>query len=271
MKFNFQRKYLAAPYIIFLVGFIALPLVVVFYYAFTDVAGNLSLDAANSFFSNPQRIGILTNSIWYAFLNTMLCLLIGYPIAMILANKKYNKNAVIVLLFVMPMWINFVIRTWATKDLLFWLGVTANANPNYPLAVTIGLVYNFLPFVILPLYTTMLKMDKSQIEAAQDLGATPFQTFYKVIIPMTMPGIVAAATMVFMPTISSQVIPTILSEKKVILFGEAIYNAYFRSSTPDAVNIGSFMSLIMLVFIALTLFITRKFNKREEQARKHLW
>jgi spermidine/putrescine transport system permease protein len=117
----------------------------------------------------------------------------------------------------------------------------------------------------------MLKLDKSQIEAAQDLGATPFQTFYKVIIPMTMPGIVAAATMVFMPTISSQVIPTILSEKKVILFGEAIYNAYFRSSTPDAVNIGSFMSLIMLVFIGITLYITRKINKREEQARKHLW
>ncbi|MBM3909764.1 MAG: ABC transporter permease [Firmicutes bacterium] len=271
MRFNFQRKYLAIPYIIFLMGFIVLPLAVIFFYAFTDSQGQPSWDAALSFFNNPQRITILINSIWYAILNTVLCLLIGYPIAMILANKKYNKNTIIVLLFVMPMWINFVIRTWATKDLLYWLGVTANENPNYPLAVTIGLVYNFLPFVILPLYTTMLKLDKSQIEAAQDLGATPFQTFYKVIIPMTMPGIVAAATMVFMPTISSQVIPTILSEKKVILFGEAIYNAYFRSSTPDAVNIGSFMSLIMLVFIALTLYLTRKFNKREEQARKHLW
>jgi len=271
MRFNFQRKYLAVPYIVFLIGFIVLPLAVVFFYAFTNSQGQPSWDAALSFFDNPQRITILINSIWYAILNTVLCLLIGYPIAMILANKKYNKNTIIVLLFVMPMWINFVIRTWATKDLLYWLGVTANENPNYPLAVTIGLVYNFLPFVILPLYTTMLKLDKSQIEAAQDLGATPFQTFYKVIIPMTMPGIVAAATMVFMPTISSQVIPTILSEKKVILFGEAIYNAYFRSSTPDAVNIGSFMSLIMLVFIALTLYLTRKFNKREEQARKHLW
>jgi len=271
MKFNFQRKYLAFPYIVFLFGFIVMPLAVVFFYAFTDVQGNPSLDAAQSFFNNPQRIGILLNSIWYAFLNTVLCLVIGYPIAMILANKKYNKNAIVVLLFVMPMWINFVIRTWATKDLLFWLGVTANENPNFPLAVTIGLVYNFLPFVILPLYTTMLKMDKSQIEAAQDLGATPFQTFYKVIIPMTMPGIVAAATMVFMPTISSQVIPTILSERKIILFGEAIYNAYFRSSTPDAINVGSFMSLIMLVFIGLTLFLTRKLNRREESSRKHLW
>jgi spermidine/putrescine transport system permease protein len=271
MKFNFQRKYLAFPYIIFLFGFIVVPLFIVFFYAFTNAEGQLSLEAASLFFNNPQRINILLNSIWYALLNTVICLLIGYPVAMILANKKYNKNTVIVLLFVMPMWINFVIRTWATKDLLYWIGVTANANPNYSLAVTIGLVYNFLPFVILPLYTTMLKMDHSQIEAAQDLGATPWQTFYKVIIPMTMPGIVAAATMVFMPTISSQVIPTILSEKKIMLFGEAIYNAYFRSSTPNAINIGSFMSLIMLVFIAVTLFLTRKFNRREEQSRKHLW
>jgi spermidine/putrescine transport system permease protein len=164
-----------------------------------------------------------------------------------------------------------VIRTWATKDLLFWLGITAPPNPNFALAVTVGLVYNFLPFVILPLYTTMLRMDKSQIEAAQDLGATPKQTFLKVIIPMTMPGIISAATMVFMPTISSQVIPTILSEKKIILFGEAIYDAYFRSSNANAINIGSFMSLVMLVFIGLTLYITRKFNQKETTRRTSLW
>jgi spermidine/putrescine transport system permease protein len=271
MRFNFQRKYLAFPYIVFLIGFIVLPLIIVVYYAFTDRQGMFSFESALSFINNPQRINILLNSLWYALLNTILCLLIGYPIAMILANKKYNKNTVIVLLFVMPMWINFVIRTWATKDLLFWLGITAPPQPNFPLAVTIGLVYNFLPFVILPLYTTMLKMDKSQIEAAQDLGATPTQTFLQVIIPMTMPGIVAAATMVFMPTISSQVIPTILSEKKIILFGEAIYDAYFRSSAANAINIGSFMSLVMLAFIGLSLYITRKFNQKEASRRTSLW
>ena len=169
------------------------------------------------------------------------------------------------------MWINFVIRTWATKDLLFWIGITAPPNPNFALAVTIGLVYNFLPFVILPLYTTMLSMDKSQIEAAQDLGANHVQTFFKVIIPMTMPGIVSAATMVFMPTISSQVIPTILSERKIILFGEAIYDAYFRSATASAINIGSFMSLVMLAFIGLSLYLTRRFTGKESQARTSLW
>jgi spermidine/putrescine transport system permease protein len=271
MKFNFQRKYLAFPYLVFLIGFIVLPLLIVFYYAFTNQQGQLSLDAASAFFTNPQRIAILFNSLGYALLNTVLCLLIGYPIAMILADKKYNKNAVIVLLFVMPMWINFVIRTWATKDLLFWIGITAPPNPNFALAVTIGLVYNFLPFVILPLYTTMLSMDKSQIEAAQDLGANHVQTFFKVIIPMTMPGIVSAATMVFMPTISSQVIPTILSERKIILFGEAIYDAYFRSATASAINIGSFMSLVMLAFIGLSLYLTRRFTGKESQARTSLW
>ena len=271
MKFNFQRKYLSFPYVVFLLGFIVLPLIIIFYYAFTNRDGELSLDAASLFFNNPQRVAILFNSIGYALMNTVITLLIGYPIAMILANKKYNKNTVIVLMFVMPMWINFVIRTWATKDLLFWLGITAPPNPNFGLAVTIGLIYNFLPFVILPLYTTMLKMDKSQIEASQDLGARPHQTFFKVIIPMTMPGIISAATMVFMPTISSQVIPTILSERKIILFGEAIYDAYFRSGTPDAINIGSFMSLVMLVFIVLSLFLTKIFSKKEQAARSSLW
>lgn len=271
MKFNFQRKYLSFPYVVFLLGFIVLPLLIIFYYAFTNRDGELSLDAASLFFNNPQRVAILFNSIGYALMNTIITLLIGYPIAMILANKKYNKNTVIVLMFVMPMWINFVIRTWATKDLLFWLGITAPPNPNFGLAVTIGLIYNFLPFVILPLYTTMLKMDKSQIEASQDLGARPHQTFFKVIIPMTMPGIISAATMVFMPTISSQVIPTILSERKIILFGEAIYDAYFRSGTPDAINIGSFMSLVMLVFIVLSLFLTKIFSKKEQAARSSIW
>lgn len=271
MRFNFQRKYLAFPYLIFLIGFIVLPLLIIGYYAFTNPNGELSLDAARIFFASPQRLNVLLNSIQFAFVTTIFTLLIGYPVAMILANKKYNKSAVLVLMFIMPMWINFVIRTWATKDLLFWLGITAPPDPNFELAVLIGLIYNFLPFVILPLYTTMLKMDRSQIEAAQDLGAKPYQTFYKVIIPMTMPGIVAAATMVFMPVISSQIIPTILSERKIVLFGEAIYDAYFRSGTRDAINIGSFMSLIMLAIIGLSLVITKKFSQKEGAKRNVLW
>jgi spermidine/putrescine transport system permease protein len=271
MRFNFQRKFLAVPYAMFLIGFVILPLFIIVYYAFTNDRGEFSLDAVNLFFQPVNgsviRIQILLNSLWYAFLNTILCLVIGYPVAMILANKKYNRNAVIVLLFIMPMWINFVIRTWATADLLLWLGVTALPNPNFPLAVIIGLVYNFLPFVVLPLYTTMLKMDKSQIEAAQDLGATPFQTFYKVIIPMTMPGIVAASTMVFMPTISSQVIPNILSRWNIILYGEAIASNYLRINR----HIGSFMAFLMLLILGIVLLISKRFNKKAQGQRTTLW
>ncbi len=275
MRFNFQRKFLAVPYVMFLIGFIVMPLIIIAFYAFTDSQGQFSFAAVRLFFQpfNGRiiRLEILLNSIWYAFLNTVLCLVIGYPIAMILANKKYNKNSVIVLMFIMPMWINFVIRTWATADLLFWLGITnpnqGNSEPNWPLAVTIGLVYNFLPFVILPLYTTMLKMDKSQIEAAQDLGATPFQTFYKVIIPMSMPGIVAASTMVFMPTISSQVIPNILSKWNIILYGEAIARSYLNINR----HIGSFMAFLMLLILGIVLLVSKRFTKKSQGQRTSLW
>jgi spermidine/putrescine transport system permease protein len=268
MKFRFQRKYLSLPYILFFLFFIILPVFIIIYYSFTDNNGQFSLEAAKIFFTSPERAGVLLLSFVYAVANTILCLLIGYPIAMILANKKYNKNAVIVLLFIMPMWVNFVIRTWATKDLLFWMGIHAG---NYPgVAIMVGFVYNYLPFVILPLYTTMLKMDKHQIEASQDLGATPIQTFFKVIIPLSMPGIIAGATMVFMPTLSSQVIPNILSDFTVMLFGEAIYDT-FTSTHPLNWNIGSFMALIMLILIGISIVITRRLGKKDQGDKVAIW
>jgi len=180
------------------------PLLLIVYYAFTTPQGAFSFANFGKFFTDGTKINTLIISIVIGALNTLLCLLIGYPIAYILANKKYNSNKVIVMLFVMPMWINFVLRTAATRDLLSAIGIKGGNMPY--VAVMIGMVYNYLPFVILPLYTTMLKMDKSVIEASSDLGAKPYQTFIKTIIPMSMPGIVSAATMVFMPTMSSFVI-----------------------------------------------------------------
>ena len=146
-----------------------------------------------------------------------------------------------------------------------WIGLSTGANSG--ITTMIGLVYNYLPFVILPLYSTMLKMDKSQIEASHDLGANSFQTFFKVIIPMTMPGIVSAATMVFMPTLSSYVISDILSEYNVVLFGSYI-DLYFNQSDW---NFGSFMALIMLMLIGISVFLTRKFSKDETGGRTSLW
>lgn len=262
---KFKRKYLSLPYLLFLICFIIIPLFFIIYYAFTNRNGSFGFDNLAKFFSDSTNINVLLISFVYAIANTVICLLIGYPIAMILANKKYNKSMVIVMLFVLPMWINFIIRTSATRDVLNWIGISTGANSQ--LTTIIGLVYNYLPFVILPLYTTMLKMDRSQIEASYDLGANSFQTFFKVIIPMTMPGIVSAATMVFMPTLSSYVISDILSEYNVVLFGSYI-DLYFNQADW---NFGSFMALIMLLLIGLSVIISRKFSKDETGGRTSIW
>lgn len=258
MKIRFQRKYLAIPYFLFFVAFLVIPIFLIVYYAFTDHQGHFTFSLVQNFFRDTGKLEVLAISLVFGLINTVICLLIGYPVSMLLANKKYNKNAVLVTLFIMPMWINFVIRTWATRDLLTWIGLSGGHYPE--LATTIGLVYNYLPFAIMPLYTTMLKMDKSQIEAASDLGATPFQVFYKVIIPMTKPGILSAATMVFMPTISSYVIADILGEGKVTLFGKFI-QIYFGQSDW---NNGSLLALIMLLLVSLTFIFSKKSNQNEE-------
>lgn len=204
MKFRFQRKYLCIPYVLFLVLFVILPILMIVYYAFTDASGNFTFEAFISFFSSVNKLNVLINSLMFSILNTLICLLIGYPLAYLLSNKKYNKNAVLVMLFVTPMWINFVLRTWATRDVLNWFGIGGGTHPY--VATMIGLVYNYLPFVVLPLYTTMLKLDKSQVEAAIDLGCNRVEVFTKSIFPQSIPGIVSASMMVFMPTMSSYVI-----------------------------------------------------------------
>ena len=262
---RFKRKYLSIPYLLFLFLFVVVPILFIVYYAFTNKGGSFSFSNLTKFLSDSTNINVLLISFVYAILNTLICLIIGYPLAMILANKKYNKSTVLVMLFVMPMWINFIVRTSATRDVLNWIGISTGEYSN--LTTMIGLVYNYLPFVVLPLHSTMLKMDKSQIEASMDLGANGFQTFFKVIIPMTMPGIVSAATMVFMPTLSSYVISDILSEYNVVLFGSYI-DLYFNQADW---NFGSFMALIMLVLIGISVFITRKFSNDESGGRSSLW
>lgn len=262
---KFRRKHLSIPYTLFIICFVIIPVFFIVYYAFTNKGGEFTFENLTKFLSDSTNIDVLFISFVYAILTTVICLIIGYPLAMILANKKYNKSAVLVMLFIMPMWINFIIRTSATRDVLNWIGISTGEH-SY-LTTIIGLVYNYLPFVILPLYTTMLKMDRSQIEASQDLGANSVQTFVKVVIPMTMPGIVSAATMVFMPTISSYVISDILSEYNVVLFGSYI-DLYFNQADW---NFGSFMALIMLLLIGVSVLISRKFSDDETGGRSSIW
>lgn len=264
MKFRFQRKYLCIPYFLFLILFVVIPILLIVFYAFTDTNGNFTFDALVSFFSSTNKLNVLLVSLLFGVLNTIICLVIGYPIAYLLANKKYNSNYVIVMLFVMPMWINFVLRTGATRDVLTWIGLNGGSHPY--IATMIGMVYNYLPFVILPLYTTMLKLDQSQIEAAQDLGCNRIQVFTKSIFPQSVPGVISAAMMVFMPTMSSYVIPEILSEGKVVLFGNSIYLNFSNYQWGD----GSFMALIMLLIVGITMLATRNFSEKDDK-RSSIW
>ena len=266
---SFKRKYLSIPYFIFLLLFVIVPILIILVYAFTKTneLGQLvfSFDSLVEFFSSTTKLNVLVVSLFIGIINTILCLVIGYPIAYLLADKKVNKNYVMVMLFVMPMWINFVLRTGATRDVLYMMGIKGGEHPYA--ATLIGLVYNYLPFTILPLYTTMIKLDKSQIEAARDLGCNPAQTFYHSVLPQSIPGIVSAAEMVFMPTMSSYVISDTLSEGKLTLFGNSIANSFNNSLWND----GSFMAFVMLALIFLTMFITNRFHKDGAQERGRLW
>ena len=262
--FTLQRKYLSIPYIVFLVLFILVPIGIVMFYAFTyeytdPVTGakyiKASGEALVNFFTSWSKWNVLIVSLFIATVTTLLCLLIGFPLAYFLADKKVNKNAVLVTLFIAPMWINFVLRTGATRDLLTWMGINGGNHPYF--ATLVGMVQNYLPFVVLPLYTTMTKLDRSQIEAARDLGANPSQVFFKNIIPQAVPGIVSACLMTFMPTMSSYVISDTLSEGKITLFGNYIELEFTNKAWHD----GSFMALVMLVLIALTMLISQRFSK----------
>lgn len=261
--FVFQRKYLCIPYALFLILFIIIPILIIVWYAFTDASGNFSFNALVDFFSSFTKLNVLLTSLFIALITTLLCLLIGYPLAYFLADKKVNKNAVLFTLFIAPMWINFVLRTWATRDLLTWMGINGGTTPY--LATLIGMVQNYLPFCLLPLYTTFLKLDRSQMEAASDLGASPVRVFQLSILPQSIPGIVSATLMTFTPTMSSYVISDTLSEGKITLIGSYIDLDF----TSRLWNEGSFMAVIMLVIIAISMFFTRG---RETDARGNgLW
>ncbi|MBR1969554.1 MAG: ABC transporter permease [Clostridia bacterium] len=258
----FSRKVLAVPYAVFLLLFVVVPLVLIIVYAFTDSDGGFTINNFTSFFSEAHNINTLLISVLIGFLNTFICLLIGYPVAMLLAKKELGFGKATVLLFVMPMWINFVLRTAATRDLLFNIGLNGGEHPY--IATMIGMVYNYLPFVILPLYTTMTKLDKSLLEASYDLGANKVQTFVRTLLPMTMPGIISASTMVFMPTMSSFVISDVMGERKISLIGNSI-QLYFDQGLW---HMGSLVALIMLVLMSVTAFFD---DSGEENARGGLW
>ena len=270
-RFNF-RGTLCIPYFVFMCLFVIFPLTLIVYYAFTDENGIFTFTNWGTVFTNTKYWTVILQTILLSAISTIVCVLIAYPIAYLLSNKKFNKNKVLVYIFLLPMWINFVIRTIGLKALI---NNTSMALFNIELtsdlpfvAIVFGMVYDYLPFAILPLYNQMLKMDKNQIEAAADLGANPARVFFKTIIPMTVPGIVSACMMTFMPTMSSYVIANKMSENTTSIIGNIVAFWFNESMSPNAYNIGSVISLLMLMIIAVSLVFEKVFSKKEETEKK---
>ena len=241
-----KRSNWAIPYFIFLVLFVVLPLVLIVVYALQDGNGSFTLSNVTRFFTDSDALSTFAVSVAVAIENTLICLLLGYPAAYILADKNLNKSAVTVILFILPMWINALMRTLATAELFNVFGFTLGKG-----TLLFGMVYDYLPFMIYPIYNVLLKMDKSYAEAASDLGATPVQVFGKVTLPLSMPGIFSGILMVFMPTVSTFAISEFLTNNKIKLFGTIIQENINSSMW----NYGAALSLIMLVIIGLTTIL----------------
>ncbi len=248
-----KRANWAIPYAIFLAIFVALPLVLIVVYAFQDAKGEFSIDNFTRFIEQSEALNTFIYSIGIALITTILCILLGYPAAWILANRKLNRSEVTVVLFILPMWINILVRTLATVALFDFAQVPLGEG-----ALIFGMVYNFLPFMIYPIYNTLQKMDHSLIEAAEDLGATPFEVFRKVTMPLSMPGVMSGIMMVFMPTISTFAIAELLTMNNVKLFGTTIQ----ENINNGMWNYGAALSLIMLIIIGITSI----FSNGDEQS-----
>lgn len=253
-----KRSAFSLPYLALSVVFVVVPLFIMVYYAFTD-GGDGSMTFANfvHFFKRPNIIAVMGKSFLVAALTTLFCFLLAYPLALALSSTMLNKKVVLVMLFIMPMWINSLLRTYAVKIVLYTLQVT-----NAWVSVTIGMVYDFFPFMLLPLYSVLSGMDKSLLEASQDLGASPIKTLFKVQLPLSLPGIISGILMVFMPTVSTFAITDVLGDKNTYMFGNII-NQWFRNS--GGWNIGSAYSLLLLALIALTVFLANRVTKSKTE------
>ena len=269
-----NRKVWATPFIVWMVLFTLAPIVLVVIYSLTDASGAFTLDNFAAFL-DPIYINVLLRSIGMALLCTLICLLIAYPAAYFLSQKDIDKKGVLILLFIIPMWMNFLLRTYAWLTLLesnglitsavnrvlSWFGVQQEVRLLYNYgAVLMGIVYNYLPFMMLPLYTVLSKMDGSVIEAAEDLGANRLHVFTRVIFPLSLPGVASGITMVFMPAVTTFVISRLLGGAQFKLFGDLIEQQFLFTGNW---NFGSAMSLVMMVLLLVSMGIMNRFGDKE--------
>ena len=247
VKFFSRRRTWTIPYAIFLVLFVVMPLVLIMVYAFQAKDGGFSLENFQKFINQPEAANTFIYSIGIALITTIICIILGYPAAYILSRINSSTARVVVMLFILPMWINVLVRTLATVALFDFLRLPLGEG-----ALIFGMVYNFIPFMIYPIYNVLQKMDHSLIEAAEDLGATPRQVFTRVVFPLSMPGVVSGIMMVFMPTISTFAIAELLTMNIIKLFGTTIQENIKNGMW----HYGAALSLIMLIIIGITSLFT---------------
>lgn len=263
-----KSKLLAAPYTVWTVIFIVVPMLLVVWFAFTDKSGNFTLE---NVLSVGQYSNVFLRSIWLGAVATLVSLLLGYPLAYLISRMDAKHQSVMVMLVMLPMWMNFLLRTYAWMTLLednglinaflSAIGLSKVHMINTSGAVVLGMVYNYIPYMILPLYSVLTKIDPSVIEAAQDLGANDRMVFLKVVVPMSMPGIISGVTMVFVPAVSTFIISKMLGGGGNLLIGDLIDMQFLGSAYNP--NLGSAISLVLMVIILICMGIMNQFDDGE--------
>lgn len=265
-----KQKMLGIPYLLWSAVFILIPLGMIFYYGLTDKNSAFTLENVTSI-ATPEHAKALWLALLLSLISTVLCLLIAYPLAMILCRMKKGSHSIIVLIFILPMWMNFLLRTLAWQTLLEKTGVINNILTvlhlpsldiiNTPYAIILGMVYNFLPFMVLPVYNSLTKIDQNIVNAAQDLGANPLQVFTRITLPLTVPGIISGITMVFVPALTTFVISKLLGGSKILLIGNVIEEEFTQTNNW---HLGSGLSIVLMLFIIVNMVISSIFDKDGE-------
>jgi spermidine/putrescine transport system permease protein len=263
MKFHFTRKQLGIPYAVFLVCFVIAPLLVILFYAFTNGEGSFTISNLTGFFSSNNTIGTLFYSFLISITTTCVCLLLAYPVAYILARSRMKKKTILLALFIVPMWINFTLRMVALKEVLTMLEGNLAIHPF--LNTVIGMTYDFMPFMILPLYTTLIKLDNNLLEAAYDLGADKLDAFLKVTLPLSIPGIVSGVMMVFLPAMTNYVILDMLYNSTYNM--GSLIGSYFNAYDWHS---GSIISVVLLIIIFVITWATNGFTEKENDREELL-
>ena len=267
---SMNKKLLSLPFIFWSAMFVIVPLCMVFYYGLTDKSGAFTFDNILAI-ATAEHSKALWEALKLSVISTVICLLLAYPLAMILCNMNVNQNSFLVLIFILPMWMNFLLRTLAWQTLLEKTGVINSILSvlhlpslyiiNTPYAIVLGMVYNFLPFMVLPLYNVLVKIDKNVINAAYDLGANGIQTFLRIIFPLSLPGMFSGITMVFVPALTTFVISKILGGSKILLIGNVIEQEFTQTGNW---NLGSGLSIVLMLFIIFNMVISVITDKEGE-------